>query len=249
MPRSHFLPIFFRLFKNVMNVKKSTPRKLHPQLQKLDKKLKHAAQMYEKQFLRQMVKAMRNSVSHSSLTKPGMAENIYREQLDERTVENWVNGGGTGFSDVIYNDLVEKFYPMLKGPRKPKIIRPTSISDRFQGVSRTKIDPKQKSQNFQIEIGAKKKPGQSYLQIPWNAKFEKAFQLNGESQVAEFSHPNGLKSTFVFKGQVEPGLLNKSLVEGENFAQLGPETQMVTWQIQDANSRKDSSEVENKGFN
>ncbi|MCJ8278354.1 MAG: rod-binding protein, partial [Bdellovibrionales bacterium] len=108
---------------------KQTPQQ---QMQKLDNKLKQAAQMYEKQFLRQMVKAMRNTVSHSEMTKPGMAENIFREQLDEKYVDGWMKTGGTGFSEVIYKDLVNKFFPQLqKSPKK--MARPKSITDRFKG--------------------------------------------------------------------------------------------------------------------
>lgn len=82
------------------------------QLQKLESKLKQASQMYEKQFLNEMVKAMRNSVNHS--TPPTFAESIYRGELDDQYVDKWVEKGGVGFADLIYNDLVNKYYPQLK---------------------------------------------------------------------------------------------------------------------------------------
>ncbi len=215
---------------------------MHPQLQKLDQKLRKASQMYEEQFLRKMVKAMRNSVSHSELTKPSMAENIFREELDDKTVNNWVDRGGVGFGDMIYKDLVEKFYPMLGAKNGPKQVRPTNLSDRFQGISRSLTSKANKKQTFNIAMGPKQ-AGKSYLQLPWQGKLEKQFEMPDGQKVALFSHPFGLKSTFVFQGQLEPGLLNKSLSEGENFAQLSPESQNLTWQIEDANSRKDSSEA------
>ena len=222
-------------------------RQLSPQMQKLDNKLRQASQMYEKQFLRQMVKAMRDSVSHSALTKPGMAEGIYREQLDEKYVDSWIGRGGTGFGDMIYKELVDKFYPGL-GERKIKQLRPMNLSDRYQGISRSLTSSKEKKHTFNIELAPQEK-SQSYLQLPWKGKLEKQFELEGGQQVAMFSHPFGLKSTFVFQGQVKPGLLNKTLLDGENFAQLGPESQNMTWQIEDTNSRKDPSDLKKDSFN
>jgi flagellar protein FlgJ len=229
-----------------MKTLKAQPRQLSPQLQKLDSKLRQASQMYEKQFLREMVKAMRRSVDHSALTKPGMAENIYREQLDDQYVDDWVARGGTGFGDMVYQELVNKFYPQL-GPRKVKKLRPINLSDRFQGVSRQLTQSKNK-QSFNIQLAAQAKT-QSYLQIPWQGKLEKEFTLENGQKVALFSHPFDLKSTFVFQGQLEPGLLNKTLAPGENFARVGPESQSLTWQIEKEDSRKGSPEGGKKPFN
>jgi peptidoglycan hydrolase FlgJ len=229
-----------------MKINTSPNKQLSPKMQELDNKLKGAAELYEKQFLRQMVKAMRDSVSHSAMTKPGMAENIYREQLDEHYVDGWVEKGGTGFADMVYNELVTKYFPQL-GDNKPKHVRPVNLSDRYQGVSRSLTNPESKKHTFNINIGEQKN-NSNYLKIPWKAKFEKEFQLSNGEKVAEFSHDNGLKSTFVFKGELKAGLLNKTLEQGENFALLGPESQSLTWQIQDVDSRKDSLGKENKSF-
>jgi Rod binding domain-containing protein len=230
-----------------MKTGKPQVKPLHPQLAKLDQKLRKAADLYEEQFLRKMVQAMRNSVSHSQLTRPSMAENIFREKLDDQTVNNWVKQGGIGFGDMIYQDLVEKFYPQLGG-RKPKQLRPVDISDRFQGISRSASSPQLEKHTFNLQL-APQKASKSYLQVPWQGKLEKQFTLHNGDQVAMFSHPFGLKSTFVFRGQVQPGLLNKTLNEGEDFAQLSPQSQNMTWQIERINSRKDPSEGENASFN
>lgn len=228
-----------------MKTSKIPKQQLSPQMQKIDAKLKKAAKMYEEQFLRQMVRAMRKSVSHSAMTKPNFGERIYREQLDDKYVSGWIDRGGTGFGDMIYNQLVDKFYPQLKGA-KPKVVRPVNLSDRYQGISKSITQPKKHT--FNIQLGPQKNE-KSYLQLPWKGKFEKQFQLDSGEKVAMFSHPFGLKSTFVFRGQLEPGLLNKTLQEGENFAALNAEAQNMTWQITDADSRKGSSDEENSSFN
>lgn len=218
-------------------------------MQKLDAKLKQAAGLYEKQFLRQMVKAMRNSVSHSAMTKPGMAENIYREQLDDKTVENWVDTGGTGFADMVYDELVNKFYPQL-GTVKPKQIRPMGLSDRYEGISRSLTQPQSGKHTFNIKLKAQDSSHTGLLNVPWKAKFEKEFDLGHGKTAAQFAHPeSGLQSTIVFSGKVKPGLLNKTLDQGENFAQLSPESQSLTWQIQGENSRKDSPQQGKQSLN
>ena len=201
--------------------------------------------MYEEQFLRQMVRAMRKSVGHSALTKPSFGERIYREQLDDKYVSSWIDRGGTGFGDMIYTQLAEKFFPQLLG-RKIKPIRPMNLSDRYQGVSRSLSQSKKHT--FNIQLGPQSKQ-RSFLSLPWQGKLEKQFELANGEKVAMFSHPFGLKSTFVFQGQLEPGLLNKTLMEGENFAQLSAQKQNLTWQISDADSRKGSPKGEKDSFN
>lgn len=230
-----------------MKTHKLPPRQLSQQMQKLDGKLRKAANMYEQQFLRQMVRAMRKSVSHGALTKPNMAENIYREQLDDKYVDKWMDRGGTGFGELIYKDLVNKFFPQL-GPKRAKQIRQMNLSDRYQGISQKLTSSKKSEQTFNIQLAAQKN-GKSYLKLPWQGTLEKQFNLESGHKVAMFSHPFGLKSTFVFQGQLDPGLLGKTLMDGEDFAQLGLDSQNLTWKIEDANSRKDSSEGKKSSFN
>ena len=69
------------------------------------------AKLYEKQFLREMVKAMRSTVSFSEMTKPSMAEDIFRSQLDEQYVEAWGDKGGIGLGDIIYESLMDRLSP------------------------------------------------------------------------------------------------------------------------------------------
>lgn len=222
-----------------MRIYKPNRQPLSPQdqMKKLDGKIKQAAQLYEKQFLRQMVKAMRSSVDHSAMTKPGMAESIYREQLDDKYVDGWMETGGTGFSKVIYDDIVNKFYPQMRAHQKQKM-RPLQITDRYKGISKSSpVGLKnEKKQTFNISLAPSQ--GKSYLQLPWQGKFEKEFELEGGQKVAMFSHPFGLKSTFVFQGKLSPGLMNQTLSAGENFAQLSPETQSMTWQVEQTSPQK-----------
>jgi flagellar protein FlgJ len=219
-----------------MKTNKAQTQQLSPHMKKVDRKLKKAAKMYEEQFIRQMVKAMRKSVNHSALTKPSFGEKIYQEQLDDKYVGSWVDRGGTGFGEMVYNQLVERFYPQLQ-KQAPKEIRPVDITDRYKGMQKAQVPEAPGRQTFNLKLGPQKESA-SFLSLPWKGKFEKEFELASGEKVALFSHPFDLKSTFVFKGQLKPGLLNKTLSEGENFAALSPESDSITWQIQDTNSRK-----------
>ena len=85
----------------------------------LDDQLHKAAKMYEKQFLDEMMRAMRKTADPSSITKPSMAENIYTDDLHSQYTEKWVESGGNGLADVIYKELKEKILPSQKSRYLP----------------------------------------------------------------------------------------------------------------------------------
>jgi Rod binding domain-containing protein len=73
-----------------------------------NKKVEEVAKMYEKQFLGEMFKAMRSTVSETE--KPSMAQNIYNSQRDDQYVDAWSEQGGIGFSNIIYDQIMERFF-------------------------------------------------------------------------------------------------------------------------------------------
>lgn len=77
----------------------------------LDTQIKKAAKIYEQQFLQEMMKAMRQTVEHSELTKPSMAEKIYQDEMYNQYAEKWMESGGNGLADLIYKELKEKILP------------------------------------------------------------------------------------------------------------------------------------------
>ena len=80
-----------------------------PDAEKVEKQFKEVAQLYEKHFMREMMKAMRSTVPDSNFIKQNQGEKIFREQLDQEYVEKWGDHGGIGLSDMIYNQLIEKY--------------------------------------------------------------------------------------------------------------------------------------------
>lgn len=72
-----------------------------------------AARMFEQEFLRHMVKEMRKTVSESDLISEGMGGKIFKEELDNKNVETWVNDqGGVGMADMIYDQVVQRVEDM-----------------------------------------------------------------------------------------------------------------------------------------
>ena len=89
--------------------KGSLPLRKTISAEELNQKLKDVGQMYEKQFLRELVKAMRTTVPESDFMKKTQAEQIFQEQLDHQLVEHWGDRGGIGLGDMISKQLVEKY--------------------------------------------------------------------------------------------------------------------------------------------
>lgn len=82
---------------------KKNPDSRNPQVLK-------AARMYEQTFLNEMVKAMRGSVQKSDLIQENMAEKIFKDQLFDKHVETWTQNGGVGMADLIYDEIMEKYF-------------------------------------------------------------------------------------------------------------------------------------------
>lgn len=81
-------------------------------------KFEEAGSLYEKQFLRELVKAMRSSVSESSLIPKSQAEKIFQEQLDQQWVEAWGDRGGVGFGEMITQKLIEQYGQRMRAGKK-----------------------------------------------------------------------------------------------------------------------------------
>lgn len=115
-----------------------------------EKQLRDVSSLYEKQFLREMVKQMRATVSESSFMPSGFAEKYFREQLDQQYVESWGDQGGIGLGQMIYEQLISKYGAML-GIKTPeaKPGGPLPINQRDQW--RPQIEPRNKSIIFTKE--------------------------------------------------------------------------------------------------
>lgn len=92
---------------------KLNPLKAGPLTERTSKvtedKLREVAELYENQFIREMMKQMRATVQESGFLKKNNAEKIFQEQLDGEYSGQWVKAGGIGLSDLIYGQLMERY--------------------------------------------------------------------------------------------------------------------------------------------
>lgn len=85
-------------------------RRQPPTKEELRKKIRDAAVLYEKHFLREMWKSMRATAQGDSAILPqGPGQKLYQEQLDDQYIDQWSAQGGVGYADIIYNQLIERY--------------------------------------------------------------------------------------------------------------------------------------------
>ncbi len=92
-----------------VKIQKAIPLQQKIDPEKMDNKFKEIGKLYEKQFMREMVKAMRATTGKDSLIPVSQGQKIFQEQLDHEYVEKWGDQGGLGLSETIYKNLLDKY--------------------------------------------------------------------------------------------------------------------------------------------
>ncbi len=196
----------------------------------LDSKFSEVAQMYEKQFLREMMKSMRSTVKDSGLVKVNQGEQIFREQLDHEYVEKWGDKGGIGLSDMIYEQLLFHY-----GPKVPlnKPQGPIELNEKSNFNLKSGIKPTSTEANQTIEFSRKSTAGAGPEKIvaPWSGLLKQKLDLGPDETFLEMWHDNGMKSRFVLKGTAEQLKVGQNLQEGEGLGYLSPETKNFFWNV------------------
>lgn len=199
---------------------------------KRDPRIEEVAKLYEKQFLREMVKAMRGTVQFSDVSKPSMAENIYRDQLDNEYVESWGDKGGIGLSELIYEQLMERYFD--GGAKAPKKHGPAALSDRdILRVSRMRSDGAGSAKQVPLRVDLKPSEAGSPTQVqaPWDGTLLSNNKI-GEKTAVTLLHDGGVKSTLIFDGVPASGLQpGQSIEKGRTVGVLSPEINSFFWNL------------------
>jgi peptidoglycan hydrolase FlgJ len=192
-----------------------------------DESLKRAGDIYEKQFLRQMVRAMRSTISEGSLIPTNQAEKIFREQLDEQHVESWGDNGGIGLGDMIHKQL-RGFYGLDRTAPAPR--GPIQIGEKFKieasGAKKTNI-------RYELAQSALK-AGPAEVTAPWGGSLVGAQKINPDEYLLEMNHDNGLKSKMVYRGSLDPQFQNaqgQEIQAGLRIGLLSPEAKSFFWTV------------------
>lgn len=213
---------------------------LHPKApspKDLDAQIQDASKMYEKHFLTEMVKAMRTTVTPTD--QPSMGEKIYADQLDQQYVDKWSEKGGIGLSNIIYEQVKERFFPDKAAGMRP--MGPLPVN---KGGIQIKVDETKPMGIPILNSKGEVKPDLSYrMQIekdgsrdvtaPWGGEIVQMFQ-HDDRQVLKVAHDQGLVSTINYVGTAVA--LNKGDVieAGQKLGKLSPDSSELTWQIAQA---------------
>lgn len=210
-----------------------------PVRKSLDEKLRDASKMYEKLFLREMMKSMRSTVSESGFIKQNAAEKLFREEMDAETVNKWSDNQGLGLADMIYENLIEKFGARMglrervqakqgplelnaranyTGPRRVPATKPNEVAYRFDRTGGA--DPAADSNKTAAGLVA-----------PWNGTVTESRDLGEGLHLLGLSHDDGLSGRFVFKGTPDRLVSGQSVQGGERIGLLSPESKSFFWTL------------------
>lgn len=208
--------------------------KIIPEVVPPEQKLKNVAEMYEKHFLREMMRSMRSTVHEGGFVKTNTGEKIFREQLDQEYVEKWGDRGGIGLADMIYDQLIEKFGVQMgikQAPNKP--VGPVLLNEKSQySIQRQKsMNQPDRTLSYQIEKNPKNFD-KTMISSPWSGTLLNQMDLSVDEKLIEIAHDNGLKSQIIFRGLASPLSSGQKLESGETVGLLSPEAKTFFWNIQ-----------------
>lgn len=209
-----------KIDRNIPIQKNQTPG-LTPEV---DKQLHEAAKMYEQQFLREMTKAMRQTVHESELTQSSFGQKIWKEQLDNKYVEAWSQKGGVGLADIIYEQVKQRYFPTANpGPVKPLI----PVSDQWKGMP-LKEEPKRPiGIEFKGPVGLQERK----IQAPWPGIVENSFTDDQGVSVVNLRHSNELVSRMVFNGNRNQLVAGQQIEAGQTLGEARSSAPWLQWQL------------------
>lgn len=171
-----------------------------------DAKVKNAAQLYEKQFLREMVKAMRSTVSEGGLMPSSQTEKIFREQLDDQYVDKWSERGGIGLADLIYDQIIQRHGSALGLAESiPRLKGPLAMTGRDRASENIAFKAQSLPENT-TKLRFAALDGRSHtVTSPWSGVLSDVSENQGRVQI-RLRHPFDLVTDLSFTGRNLPEL-------------------------------------------
>lgn len=204
---------------------------MRPPEAKPEEKLRQVSDMYEKHFLREMMKAMRSTVHESGFIQQNQAEKIFREQLDDQYVDKWGEKGGIGLSDMIFTQLVEKFGVQMgikSAVTKPQGPLPLTEKDNF-AAQPFQHPGKKDAVSYRLD---KKLTEASEVKVPWDGVLLGKKNLADDQTLVDIGHDNGLRSQLVFKGGLSNVSTGQKLQAGDTLGFLSSEAKSLYWTVE-----------------
>lgn len=192
--------------------------------QEAETKLREVADLYEKHFIKEMMRQMKSTVQESGLIKKNNAEKIFEEQLDDQYSGEWNKRGGFGLSDMIYDQLVNRYGEQfgikerLSKPQGPLElnkrstlkslddesgktfeIRPLNKTDQKENATSVTSPP-----NTVAIASPNTMPIKSIdmvaIKSPWAGTLQARNRLEDDKTSIRIKHDNGLESLIMIQG-------------------------------------------------
>lgn len=197
-----------------------------------DAKLREVAQGFEEQFLKQIVKGMRSTVQEAGLIKTGMAGEIYRGDLDNEYVKNWLGKGGVGLADLIHQQLLARYGEQLgiRPPAEP-LRGPLPLREKDQLHQLKQITGQSSSSQPGLQLRMSRPAEANQLLAPWSGNVLGVQRLDDAFSLVRMGHEQGWESQLVFGGQPRPGLENQTVEGGSVIGDLSPGGKEIQWRI------------------
>lgn len=163
-------------------------------------KLREVSDLYENHFIREMMKQMRSTVHEGGFIKQNNAEKIFRSQLDDQYSDQWGKAGGIGLSDLIYNQLMDKYgaatglKQAIEKPQGPIGLDQKSV---FAGITSPSTSPATSAATFKFQTLEGEK---SELKNPWAGTLLGKKYLEMDQMQYHIKHDNGLESYILTRG-------------------------------------------------
>lgn len=176
-----------------------------------EEKLREVSEMYEKHFIREMMKQMRSTVKEGGFIKQNNAEKIFRDQLDDQYAEQWGKAGGIGLSDLIYNQLIDKFGVQMglkQAIEKPQGPMQLDAQSDFSGAVRPVRSPPSSlhiptDMRDQSPVTYEIRGSEEVSQVvtsPWAGTLLDKKYLDADRLQYRIKHENGLESLILIRG-------------------------------------------------
>lgn len=156
-----------------------------------DEKLREVADLYEKHFIKEMMKQMKSTLPEGGLIKKNNAEHIFQDQLDDQYSAEWNKRGGFGISDMIFQQLTQKFGSAQTPVEKP--VGPIEFKEPSQMI---KV-PSQNDHTYKIQpfSGAN-----TEVKSPWAGTLQNRNIMDNDQTSFRIKHDNGLESLILIHG-------------------------------------------------
>lgn len=180
----------------------SKPIDLKKDTQVSNEKLREVADLYEKHFIKEMMKQMKSTLPEGGLIKKNNAEHIFEDQLDDQYSAEWNKRGGFGISDMIYQQLTEKF-----GSQKAQVEKPVGPIE-FKEKSRIEKVPNSSEHTYQIQPslrtdtsdGSNAESKNINVISPWAGTLQNKNRMDNDQTSYRIKHDNGLESLILIHG-------------------------------------------------